>query len=238
MIDIKSYNQRLRNTRYIVNEEREKIHQAQIPGIVGTGITHSIVTGIGKDEFQMVVFLENEQYRDDYYNPYSGKYQLPRSINGIKVISKIIGTVEATKVGTSADYLRTSTDAKSWQEIPRGEIKTNRFADYYDVSHTITTALPTPVSGVLTFDDVGYNRERIFVEKERYGDKVTVTNDAAVGGGTLFVVISHGGETSFSQETPIYPQEYKIYWNVYELRLRSPVQGLPYRVMEYEVGSL
>jgi len=122
-----------------------------------------------------------------------------------------------------------STDVKSHASIPHGEIETKKYKDYYDVATTITTAGSTnpndPNSNV-------YNIEPIFRDKERYAERLLVKND---GADTLFLIISHGGSLNLSAEVPLYAGESKVYYNVFELRLRSPTSGNPYRVMEYEL---
>jgi len=124
-----------------------------------------------------------------------------------------------------------STDAKSSTSIPKGTVKSKVYGDYYDISDTIDTALASDPNN---FDDAAYNRERIFVDKERLAERVLVSND---GTDTLFVVISHSSELSMSKEVPIYTGEIKTYYNVYEIRLRSPTAGTAYRVMEYELNQ-
>lgn len=123
-------------------------------------------------------------------------------------------------------------DEKGQRAIPKGELFIARYANYYDVSHTITIAGPTDPND---FDSTVYNTERIFEELERYANIIEVVND---GTDTLFIIVSHGGRTNFSQEVPIFPGETKMYYNVYELRLRSPTAGLPYRITEYDIENV
>jgi len=122
-----------------------------------------------------------------------------------------------------------STDAKSSTSIPKGIVKSKVYGDYYDVSDTIDTALADDPNN---FDDAAYNREEIFKVLERNAEKLLVKND---GGDTLFTTITHVGGLSYSKEVPIYPGEFKIYYNVYEIRLRSPTATTAYRVMEYHL---
>lgn len=123
--------------------------------------------------------------------------------------------------------LKTYTDAKGWVSISKGPVFFNRYSNYYDINNTITTAGPINPND---FDSPVYNVERVFESIDRYAEIIHVIND---GTDDLFVIVSHGGRTNFSQETPIFPGEVKQYYNVYELRLRSPTAGLPYRVTEY-----
>ncbi len=106
-------------------------------------------------------------------------------------------------------------------------IASRTYNEYYDVSNTITTAGATDPNN---FDSPVYNREQLSINEGRNAERVLVKND---GNGTLYLVISHTGGLSYSAEVPLYAGESKIYYNVYELRLRSPTQGNAYRVTEY-----
>lgn len=112
-------------------------------------------------------------------------------------------------------------------------IAISKHVDYYDIANTITTAAATDPKD---FDSTVYNKEQICKIKGRYAEKIAVLND---GSDTLYVIISHGTSTmSYSKEVPIYAGEAKTYYNVYEIRLRSPTAGLPYRVAEYDIRSI
>ena len=108
-----------------------------------------------------------------------------------------------------------------------GDVDTKRYRNYYDVADTITTAQTTDPHDE---DNANYDQERVFEALERNAEKITVSND---GSDTLFVIASHEGGQNFSRERPIYPGENKTFFNIYELRLRSPTQGLAYRATEY-----
>jgi len=103
--------------------------------------------------------------------------------------------------------------------------------NYYDVRSTITTAQTTDPDD---FENANYNRERVYQILDRYAPVVQVVND---GQDDIFVRVSHGGTTTFSRESRIIPGDNKKFWNVYELRLRSPTVGTPYRVTEYEIDT-
>lgn len=127
---------------------------------------------------------------------------------------------------------------------PQGLLQKEIYDNYYDVNNTITIAQSTDpndpdaqvvVAGVIT---PVYNREAIFESLERNAPYIWITNDAPASGPTIYVIASHRGGEHFSRERPVYPQEYKVYKNIYELRLRSPTQGTAYRVTEYDLGSL
>lgn len=127
-----------------------------------------------------------------------------------------------------------SEELKGAESISHGKVDILKYRDYYDVANTITTAQATDPND---FDNANYNIERIHEHIYRNAPQLTVTNDQAIDGATIFVIVSHGGRTNFSHETPIYPQEKKTYWHVYEIRLRSPSQGAKYRVMEYKLRT-
>ena len=111
-----------------------------------------------------------------------------------------------------------------------GDIVSSKiYDDYYDISNTITTAASTNPND---FDSAIYNRETIVIDKGRNADRILVKND---GSDTLYLIVSHIGGLSYSHEVPLYAGESKIYYNVHEIRLRSPTQGNAYRVMEYEI---
>lgn len=124
--------------------------------------------------------------------------------------------------------------SKSDKSISQGPLELQRYRNYYDISNSITTVQATDPNDP---DNANYNQERIFESLERNAEKLWVANDAAAQGATLFVIASHEGGQNFSRERPIYPQQAKVYYNIYEIRLRSTAQ-INYRVTEYQLGSL
>lgn len=149
----------------------------------------------------------------------------------LKDLTKYIKNLDSTIEQLATD-LRQFTDAKSWEAISKGTLDVRRYANYYDVADTIETA---GASDPNDFDSTVYNVERVFEYLERYAEIMYVAND---GTDNLYVIVSHGGRTRFSQEAPIYPGEVKCYFNVYEIRLRSPTAGLAYRVTEYCINNI
>lgn len=117
------------------------------------------------------------------------------------------------------------------QAINKGLITTNKYEKYYDISNTILVATATDPGNQ---DDTIYQQERVYEALQRNASILNVAND---GTSNLFVRIGHGGTQTFSPEQIIYPGDVKTYYNVYELRLRSPLAGLPYRVSEYEIET-
>jgi len=99
--------------------------------------------------------------------------------------------------------------------------------EYYDTPQTIIT-VPTPLQpnspdsfSVLPATP-GYQSENIYAALERIATKITVINDGTV---TLFVISSPEGKT-WSSENTILTGEARTFWNVWELRLRSPLAGV------------
>lgn len=150
--------------------------------------------------------------------------------NYLKDFGKYVKSLEST-IDQLAERLKTYTDLKGAEAIPKGSVETKKYRNYYDVIHTISTAT---ADDPLDFDSSVYQRERIFIDLQRFAEKLMVTNE---GPGILYIIISHGGEVEFSQETPIYAGDTKWYYNVYELRVRSPTAGLIYRVSEYDIHT-
>lgn len=122
-----------------------------------------------------------------------------------------------------------------YNSVQRGIADIEIKSKYYDVANTITKATATDPGDA---DATTYDVETIYDHIQKRGRKVWVANDAARDGATIFVRVAHNGMNTFSPETPIYPQQFKVYYNCYELRLRSPIIGTPYRVTEYELGAL
>lgn len=87
---------------------------------------------------------------------------------------------------------------------------------------------------------IGYQRERVHdVLKTRNAPRCTVIND---GDATIFVISTVNGR-KWSPETPILPYEARTFFNVWELRIRSPTVGVitttpfhggVYRVTEFD----
>jgi hypothetical protein len=127
-------------------------------------------------------------------------------------------------------------ESRSDNSRPKGLLVEEIYKNYYDMSNVITTTQSTDPNDP---DHPNYNREPVFESLERTAPFLWVTNDNAAGGAILYVIASHQGGQHFTRERPIYPGQFKIYKNIYELRLRSGGQsGTAYRVSEYELGVL
>ena len=101
------------------------------------------------------------------------------------------------------------------------------FYEVSDVISTYGTAQTLPLSD----DSASYIRERVFDRLEMNAPVLNVYND---GPGTWYVRHSHDGN-NFSEEFPIFEGEAKTYLNIYELRHRSPIADMNYRITEFEL---
>lgn len=131
--------------------------------------------------------------------------------------------------------VRRRTDEVGNEDVKREPIKVHRYGNYYNVQNTILTAGPVDP---LDFDSPVYNRERIFEHLEHNAEIIYAVNTQPLGGAQLFVIESHKSMIGFSNEVAIDPQQQKSFSNIYELRLRSPLQGLIYRVSSYPVSPI
>lgn len=101
---------------------------------------------------------------------------------------------------------------------------------YYDTPQTvIAVATPAQPNSPDTFSNAtavppvqGYQSENIYATVGRIANKITVINDGTT---TLFVISSPEGKT-WSSENTILIGEARTFWNVWELRLRSPSAGV------------
>lgn len=101
---------------------------------------------------------------------------------------------------------------------------------YYDTPQTvIAVATPLQPNSPDTFSNAtavppiqGYQSENIYATVGRVATKITIINDGTT---TLFVISSPEGKT-WSSENTILIGEARTFWNVWELRLRSPSAGI------------
>ncbi len=185
-------------------------------------ITHDI-NNITHDINNVSQTKEDYESKRHKLEDYESKY--------LKDFGKYLKSLDSTVIQLT-ENLKTFTNAKSWEAISRGTLDVRRYANYYDVHETIVVAAASDPND---FDSIVYNVERIYESLERYAEIIYVAND---GSDNLYVIVSHGGRTRFSTEAIVYPGEVKCYWNVYEIRLRSPTAGLPYRVTEYCLANI
>ncbi len=82
----------------------------------------------------------------------------------------------------------------------------------------------------------GYDAITVYDDLRRLAPVVYVMNDGTGGAGTLFAVSTSDGIT-WSGESEILIHEFRAFYNVHEIRVRSPAIVL-YRVSEYMPGFL
>ena len=110
-----------------------------------------------------------------------------------------------------------------------------RLPDVFDTgSLTVSIITPnTPASPdtIATPTIVGYDRLQVNHLLSRNSPRLTVIND---GPGTLYIISSDDGERWSQTEVVVQYGEYRVFNNVFELRIRSP-QLTSYRVTEGEI---
>lgn len=99
---------------------------------------------------------------------------------------------------------------------------------WYDVSSSITTATTTAPAD---YGSASYTSLKIWDELRENSPRIAIYND---GPGTLYTIISHE-INQYTNEFPIYEGEAKVYNDIREIKMRSPVAGCKYRVTEYEL---
>jgi len=172
--------------------------------------------------------LNNKEKTESPININKQIPEQPISKSDIKDIKHLLEDI-VTVIQATYGFKKYPYDEKSRQAMEEGTAMVYKYRNYYDVTNTIKKAGPIDPQD---FDSPVYNSERIFEVLERYSDILYLIND---GIEPLFCVISHEGRTNFSKESIILPGEVKQYYNTYELRLRSPTVGHPYRVTEYMI---
>ena len=112
---------------------------------------------------------------------------------------------------------------------------------YYNKDkQTITTAGPNPPAGTNynPNDPVYSNSELVYdsLQPHRRSPRIQIINDSTdtITDKTIYVISSsNGGE--WTPEATIQIGEARSFYNVWELRLRSPTAGVPYRVTEWDI---
>lgn len=112
--------------------------------------------------------------------------------------------------------------------------------EYYNTGNrTIAVATPNPPAGTtISPSDPGYNSELIYdsLIPHRNSPRLTVINDGTdtITDKTIYVISSSDG-SNWSAEVPLLIGEARSFYNVWELRLRSPTALVPYRITEYDI---
>lgn len=202
----------------------------------GKELGRDIYNGLDKARQSLDQNLKDEQM-------YSVLDRLNDSIDNLCM--KIDSMDTRSTIEKQLNYHRKRDDeVLSKESVSRGDVKIKKYTNYYDRHFTIGTTPPntspnTPSGTGLSatdpndFDSPVYLVARIYEElDQRYSDVIHVANR---GTDTLFVVISHGGRTNFSKEEPMFPGDVKDYYQVYEMRFRSPTSGVTFQVSEYDI---
>ncbi len=121
---------------------------------------------------------------------------------------------------------------KGFESISRGNLKKEKYQDYYDVSATVTNATANDPND---YNSNVYDVHNIYNILGRKAPFLYVMNDSTAQANVmLYVVLSHDGGVSGSRESMVYPGETVEYHEIYELKVRSPTMGTAYRVSEYK----
>lgn len=113
------------------------------------------------------------------------------------------------------------------------------FINYPQATITVATPVrPADPDVIAVGGAAGYDRIVIFHELNRISPKCWVTNDGdgAQGTPTLFAIATSDG-IKWSGESEIFTNEFRAFFNVHEIRVRSPNAATRYRTTEYEPGT-
>jgi hypothetical protein len=112
---------------------------------------------------------------------------------------------------------------------------------YYNKdAQTITAAGPNPPAGTNynPNDNVYSNSELVYMslQPHRRAPRIQIINDSTdtITDKTIFVISTSDG-SNWTPEATILIGEARSFFNVWELRLRSPTAGVPYRVTEWDI---
>jgi len=211
------------NSNIIVTKEQSKLEELKLDN----SLDNMLQTIDNRDRPQNQT-IDNRKKAVSTINKVQDKQPQSITRSDIEDIKHLLEDI-VTVIQATYGFKKYPYDEKSRQAMEEGTAMVYKYRNYYDVINTIKRAGPIDPQD---FDSPVYNAERIFEILERYSDILYLIND---GIEPLFCVISHEGRTNFSKESIILPGEVKQFYNVYELRLRSPTVGHPYRVTEYMI---
>lgn len=113
--------------------------------------------------------------------------------------------------------------------------------NYYNKDQrTITAAGPNPPTGTNynPNDPVYSNSELVYdsLQPHRRAPRIQIINDSTdiITDKTIYVISSSNG-SDWTPEATIKIGEGRSFYNVWELRLRSPTVGVPYRITEWDI---
>lgn len=163
--------------------------------------------------------------------------------------SAIIGLLRDL-VNNQQDILNSQNDGFSALEDSLNQLITLQTASrvimdkYFSTDETaISISTPIkPTSPDIIADPIagipGYDRIKINQTVNRNSPHISIIND---GTAALYVIVSHDGQIWSTDENPVLVGEARLFFNVYELRIRSPsagnvglLSGGVYRATEYD----
>jgi len=126
--------------------------------------------------------------------------------------------------------------------LEESKINTRKFPYFINYPQT-TVTVATPVRpadpDVLAAGGAaGYDRIIIFHELNRLSPKCWVINDGVEQAAPILYAISTSDGIKWSGESEILSHEFRAFFNVHEIRVRSPSATTRYRTSEYEPGFL
>lgn len=113
------------------------------------------------------------------------------------------------------------------------------FINYPQATVTVATAVrPTDPDVLAVGGAAGYDRISIFHELNRLSPKCWVINDGAEQAAPILYAIATSDGIKWSGESEILDHEFRAFFNVHEIRVRSPSNATRYRTTEYEPGAV
>ena len=113
------------------------------------------------------------------------------------------------------------------------------FINYPQTTVTVATPVRPADPDVLAVGGAaGYDRIIIFHELNRLSPKCWVINDGAEQAAPILYAVATSDGMKWSGESEILNHEFRAFFNVHEIRVRSPNAATRYRTSEYEPGFL
>lgn len=135
-----------------------------------------------------------------------------------------------------ANALRMSKVLEEFKIINR---KFPYFINYPQTTVTVATAVRPVDPDVLAVGGAaGYDRIVIFHELNRLSPKCWVINDGTEQAAPILYAIATSDGIKWSGESEILDHEFRAFFNVHEIRVRSPLATTRYRTTEYEPGAV
>jgi len=101
----------------------------------------------------------------------------------------------------------------------------------YDTGIKTLTTSVTSDPGPDDVSATGYTQEFVYSILERTSPELYIVN---LGPGTIFVRMSKNGKSFSQAELLVFEGDVKVIYDVYEVRLRSPIAGTQYTISEFQ----